>query len=843
MKNLFFVAFAAIAISACQKEIDDSRANASTGEIVTFTASVDNALTKTAVYYKDGVESFNTLFTSDDKISVNGVKTEQIAVSDDRKTIEFNVEGVTGPYYAVTAAHDKGYDPETQSYSIQYSGTGAPQKYRLVADGQYASYWSSADILAACGDSQNLQFKHMTTFYAITINKADSSLDSNIKSIYIRQGNGGNIAGSWKLSFEDNTPKLTPATLSALIGYDCGEEGVSQDATMIVGLPAYNYEEGLVFTIKDVNGNFASYKVPASKTQHAADGGMIIPFKPAFAPASGTIKTVEDWEAFAAAVNSSNDWDLYRWVGDGTVKLGANIEAENLTTITKKFPYVFDGCGYTITRTAATRPLFLELSGEIKNLTLAGNLTLSNDYGAPFVRKLNAGSKLTGCTNRMSITCNIANAATYVAGIAAYASTLQIKTEEGTEEGTEDETEAQTLTIAETETPVTTISQCYNYGSIEVTADYSSYSKSTALIMTVGGIIADVRAGGDEADGYVHYSVNFDQCKNFGDIKVTPIPHSDHTSIGMGITGLGGIVGFIRSGHSFTLNDCDNEGDITLSAEQMKTANGMKAYSICMGGVLGLSVINGGLGLSLAGNDVELKDCDNSGTLYNCGDNYATGKVATTKVYTGGIAGALVGLESDFTSLLNCINEGDIYTYDLVTGDQNIISGRPAYNAVAGGLVGFGAYLDIDGCSVDCTIGNGKRQMYSWGGMIGYAAKPFHIKNNTTLKLSGYSARIANCADNIAIVAAAPVYYQKSSNVLDFPADLKGSSITGVLSVSGNVKNFATAGTGSTTFVDSAYTDLFTSQETVVSNLVCGMGYTTYSSDVSCTATINYSAN
>ena len=840
MKNLLFVAFAAIAITACQKEMDDNRVNASTGEIVTFTASVDNALTKTAVYYKDGVESFNTLFTSDDKISVNGVKTEQIAVSDDRKTIEFSVEGVTGPYYAITAAHDKGYDPETQSYSIQYSGTAAPQKYRLVADGQYASYWSSADILAACGDSQNLQFKHMTTFYAITINKADSSLDSNIKSIYIRQGNGGNIAGSWKLSFEDNSPKLTPATLSALIGYDCGEEGVSQDATMIVGLPAYNYEEGLIFTIKDVNGNFASYKVPASKTQHAADGGMIIPFKPAFKPASGTIKTVEDWEAFAAAVNSSNDWDLYRWVGDGTVKLGANIEAENLTTITKKFPYVFDGCGYTITRTAATRPLFLELSGEIKNLTLAGKLTLSNDYGAPFVRKLNAGSKLTGCTNRMSITCNIANAATYVAGIAAYASTLQIKTEEGTE----DETEAQTLTIAETETPVTTISQCYNYGSIEVTADYSSYSKQTALIMTVGGIIADVRAGGDEADGYVHYSVNFDQCKNFGDIKVTPIPHSDHKSIGMGITGLGGVVGFIRSGHSFTLNDCDNEGDITLSAEQMKTANGMKAYSICMGGVLGLSVINGGLGVSVNGNDIELTNCDNSGTLYNCGDNYSGSQAATTKVYTAGIAGALVGLENDFAVLKTCTNTGDIYTYDLVTGDQSIISGRTPYNPVAGGLVGFGAYLDMDGCTVDCTIGNGKRQMYSWGGMIGYAATKFHVRNNTTLNISGYSARIANCAGNIAIIAAAPVYYQNDTKPLDFVPALSGSTITGTLTVSGSVKNFAAAGTSATTsLLDSNYTELFTSQETVVSNLVCGMGYTTYSSDVSCTATINYSAN
>ena len=132
--------------------------------------------------------------------------------------------------------------------------------------------------------------------------------------------------------------------------------------------------------------------------------------------------------------------------------------------------------------------------------------------------------------------------------------------------------------------------------------------------------------------------------------------------------------------------------------------------------------------------------------------------------------------------------------------------------------------------------------MYSWGGMIGYAAKPFHIKNNTTLNISGYSARIANCAGNIAIIAAAPVYYQKASNALDFPADLSGSTITGTLSVSGSVKNYASAGTGSGSFVNSEYTELFTSQETVTSNLVCGMGYTSADTDISCTATITYSA-
>ena len=76
MKNLLFVAFAATTIIACQKEMEDNRLNASTGEIVTFTAYVDNADTKTAIYYEDGVSSFETLFTSDDVIAVNGVKSK-----------------------------------------------------------------------------------------------------------------------------------------------------------------------------------------------------------------------------------------------------------------------------------------------------------------------------------------------------------------------------------------------------------------------------------------------------------------------------------------------------------------------------------------------------------------------------------------------------------------------------------------------------------------------------------------------------------------------------------------------------------------------------------------------
>ena len=84
IKNLLFVAFAATSIIACQKEMVEINNDVTpTGEIVTFSASVDNAETKTAIHYKDGVTTFETLFTSADAIAVNGVKSQIEVISED----------------------------------------------------------------------------------------------------------------------------------------------------------------------------------------------------------------------------------------------------------------------------------------------------------------------------------------------------------------------------------------------------------------------------------------------------------------------------------------------------------------------------------------------------------------------------------------------------------------------------------------------------------------------------------------------------------------------------------------------------------------------------------------
>ena len=794
IKKLLFVAFAAMTISACQEELENPNGGVQeAGELVAFTAGIDNAHTKTAIHYQDGVEVFKTLFTSGDLISVNGVKSATATPSDDQTELSFWVEDVTGPYYAVTGVHDKGYDEATASYELQVSGTGAPQKYRTTgANGEYASFWTSADILAGYSEDETLNFKHMSVFYAITIDQATSSVDDNIKSIYVRQGNGDHIAGMWNLTFEgeDHTPTLAPKSLTAFIAYDCGEEGVSQGTTMIVGLPAYNYEEGLIFTIKDVNGKFASFKVPAEKTQHAADGGHIIPFKPNFNPQSRSIKSVEDWEAFAACMNAgSNDWDVYTWIGDGTIKLEANITADDLTPITKEFKYVFDGNSKTITRNNATSPLFLEVSGEVRNLTLAGELKLDND-GAPFVRTLNPGGKITDCANYMNVTFELKNHTTYIAGFAAVLPTTEVEGD-----------------------IVTEISGCTNNGTITGTAEYTDGEKYNVAI---GGVVGDVRAGGDAP-----YSVVLYDCENVGEIRFTPIPPADHETPGMAFTGIGGVAGWIRSCKSATLNDCDNSGNITLSAEEMKTSKGMKAYSICMGGIVGCGTDCTGLGLTLNGYDISLTECNNSGVLYNCGDNYSKSSEGHNKVYTGGVAGALVGLESEYAKLSTCSNTGDVITYDLCSDDApapSVVSIRTAYNAVAGGLIGFGGYLDMENITVSCQIGNGKRPMVSWGGVIGYAVRPFSF-NGGTLDLGGYFQRISDYKFNRAVVAVVP------DATTGLTPNVEGSSIKGSLTVSGILKSsgsLLSSASTTTSLVTTLTVSLFNTKAKVTSNLIGG---------------------
>lgn len=818
IKNFMLVAFAATSIVACQKEEANQNDIAPKGEVVTFTGSLDQAQTKTAIWYTEEGATFPTLFTSADKIAVNGVMSkadilddatgnseykEGVSPSKDQTNITFDVEGVTPPYYAVTGTHSKGYADGV--YNIQVSGTGAQQKFRTVAGGEYVSFWTSADILAAYSETESFEFKHMSTFYAITIDSENSTVKDNIKNIYVRQGDGSYIAGQWILKFEgeDHTPVLAPEKLTAYIGYDCLEGGVAQGTTMIIGLPAYDYESGLIFTIKDINGKFASYKVAAEKTQHAADGGKIIPFKPAFKPGDGVINSAADWNEFAAFVNNTNekkDWEIYRWIGAGgnTITLGKDIEAEDLDPITVDFTYTLDGNGKTITRTNAKKALFTSVSGTVKNLTLAGNFEATAPQGdAPFVSTLAPGGTISGCTNKMTVTFEKADHA-YVAGI--------VKMMTGG-----------------------TIENCINDGTISAKL-INTADKNVA----VAGIVAQVNASGQD--------IVIKDCLNKQAVTFAPVVES--SSYGSKVCGVGGVAGWLRAAKSFTLENCDNEGAVTYSSEFITSANGSKAYPICVGGVAGIAAAQNTGGYiedpsEVGGLTISMTDCDNSGPVYNCGSVYLSSSTTNKKeikkrVFTGGLVGSLTGKSDRYASLVSCTNTGSVTPYDK-TGDG--ASTQACYTSVVGGLIGFGGYINMDKCTVNCAVGTNKRAVMAWGGVIGTTVEPFSL-SNSNVYVTGFFQRIGNYGGNRAIVATVPYLFgTTASNTMSIVPDVSGSTITNC-NIGGEVKtSTSTLSTANGEKTDDISTGdwsgtLFNSESKTSSNLVCGQGYETVADDV-----------
>ena len=767
IKNLLFVAFAATSIIACQKELVDDTQNDSTPKtLVTFTATTDDVETKTMIYYESELEerSFKTRFTESDYFMVNGYKSGKLEKVDKNKvgteisfTVPFDEGKEEGPYYAVTAAQvaeEACFNESTHTYTLSISGT---QNYRRVKSLTNTSYDEDAHILAAYSNEDlNMSFKHMSTFLAITIQQEEvNEFTDNIETVYVRQGDGGNIAGKWLLKFnENNEPYLEPGSedeLTSVISYKAGnvaKDGVEQGMVLIIGVPSYNYENGLLVTIKDVNGKFVSFKI--NDANYAEKGGVIIPFKPKFNPGSGVIKTAQDWNDFAAAVNSSKDADLYRWVGNGTVKLGADINDDEveLATITKKFPYVFDGDTHTITRNNARRSLFLEVSGEIKNLTLDGTLSLTGN-GAPFVYQLDAGGKLTNCTNKMDVSFEINSSGAYVSAFAAV---------------------LPTSTYAGEEILPNVISGCINEGSISGIVDVSTSN----IPVAVGAIVGDVRSVANEK---CHLTI--ENCANNADITVTPKSGSDSTT-GMTLCSVGGIAGRIRSGSAtMVFDNCDNTGNITLSGEQIVSETGLKAHPICVGGIIGLGAGVSSNVLTTSGVTIKFNDCDNIGAVYNGGVNASAVEDAKDKVYAGGFAGALMGKSTGYTELIRCTNTGSVQTYDLVGAD----SALPGNCAVVAGFVGFGGYLNMDGCTVNCTVSNGKRPTAAWSGVIGFALRPFTL-TNSSVYASGNFQRMLAYKMHRAMVAVYPLnYYVKNGDsetrtAMTMVPDLKGTVVT-----------------------------------------------------------------
>lgn len=778
--------------------------------VMVFSASLEDAVdTKTYITTPepDGANEgkYVPKWNSSDKIKVNGVESAAGVRYPDFTTASFSFsEEVTGPFYAIAPSDgDRTWDAENTRFSVLVKGTGAPQKYRNYTDessddrGTNPTYDMSHAILAAYSENTTLQFQQLTSYFKLTFTKgAGVSEGTKIKTIYIRQGEAAdtpNIAGTWRVTFDGKgVASIVPSTLTAIIAYNCmvnggtATDGVAFGSPVIITLPSYNFSNGLIITVKDTEDHFQSFGIPAASSNLSTKKGTLITKTLTYNPQSGTINSVEDWEAFAAAVNAEvEDWDLYKWVGNGTVKLGADIEAASLTRITN-FKYTFDGQDHSITRTGSTVPLFETISGEVKNLVLEGSMTktTSETKLAPLAYTLAAGGKITSVTNRMNLT-----AGSVESGLSAncYLAGIVYEVRGGIIDG------------------------CHNNGTITANLNVSNNRQCR-----VAGIAADINN--------VEEDVQIKDCTNYGHLTINPVT----TTSAKGINGgaIGGIVAWINSGsYVVSLNNCDNDesGIVEWTAaypiDSESSQNIGIRRALCIGGIIGnaapldwssnkypMIAPDGTNGFN-----VSMSNCDNAGQVlgraicYSGPVEYQNTIASNTrevsgKVYIGGLAGALVGNSATQASLSSCTNTGIVKSYDYATSGTDYASNQAGFNAILGGLIGWGGYVSITGCTSGGVLGQQIRPVFALGGVIGYGVRPFSI-SSTTVSITGYffGGKMAKTStdsstsnitgNNYAYFVATPKSI--ASTNLDIIPDVSGSIISSC-SVTGSISTCAT---------------------------------------------------
>ena len=791
IKNMTAFLLAAVAFCSCgREELPEKTENA---DGVVLHAGLVSAQTKTWLDSEGSKDSpTKKVYWSDgDKINVNGQVSSPVSVTEGEKISEadFHLRSVDGPYNVIYP-HDIVLDEIYDEAGCVTISLASSQTYHPT------TFASGSAVMYGYSESENVTLHNLCAAVRVNLTGAVGVSAASLVS----ESTDAPICGTFRLC--PQTGELVPVEGEVSLSLEFEEVTLSPEGTdFYFTIPAGDYSAGLSFYFTNASDGRKMQCV--WKPEAALEAGRLYSFNEVtYAPEAKDIETAQEWEEFVLALAGEGDLGKFLYK-DGAVRLGADIEGD-LSSITSDFTYILDGAGHTLTRTNATKALFSTVSGEVRNLTVAGNLTLA-DEGATLANILAVGGKIANCTNKMTVTFELADHA-YVGGI--------VKTANGG-----------------------TIEGCVNDGVITVKVDVSAADKNAA----VGGILARVEAA--DAD------ITVKNCKNTSDVILMPNSAAD-ASFGMKVCGLGGIVGWVNKVQSVTLDNCDNEGNVTFSADLIKGENGTAAYSICVGGVLGIGAPQNTSGYLITpsaenGYAMTFTGCDNIGTVYNGGVVYLSASTSTKKqtnkrVFTGGLAGSLLGTEAAYVSLTSCTNTGKVYTYDL-TGDT--ASKEACYSAVSGGLVGFGGYLDMDACTVNCTMGNGKRAVMSYGGVIGCAIMPFELSNSNVF-VSGYYQRIGNYQGNRAAVAAVPVLFgTNTSNTMNIAPNVSGSKITNC-KIGGNVMTtssaLSTANGEKTDDLSNGYdgTILFGSAATLysedgsVNNLVAGQGYSTAADDV-----------
>lgn len=663
-----------------------------------------------------------------DVIAVNSLKSSRTRVNAydySKAEFAFNVALPT-PYcgvfpYSAYASYDRTNNTGTVILpDNQYSNNGA--------------FDTDASVMLAYSEKEGeLQFQHALAYIQLTVNP--TSTTGNIKKITVADDSGNAMSGTFNATFSSDNCSINSSNVDgSAVTLNCQGEGLELGKSVLIAIPARDYN-GLTFSVVDENADFMKMDMK-DLTLHA-EQGKVYPLSIDFEPGAffGTIESELDWNSFAAKAAKG-----YSFEGE-TVKLLADIAADDLDMISGTFKGEFLGGGHRITQNANTKPLFEVIGeqGKVSNLIADGSfssfaypqqsgnavvamknlgsieqvevncsasLTISTDVVLGSVAAQNGGI-IKNCTNKGDaiITQHVGkNILTSLGGgISAYGNTIS---------GIADNT---ALPHSDASSHAGQFVKCTNSGKVQVsvTGDGVSLASGKGSVVglnSYGGICGIVTMEG----------VKFEACNNKGDISRSSVSESSSSAA----SALGGILGLnakffytwtnreatlcydTSSGYNMTVSNCSNEGAIISKCRHSGciTNDRSGARIDYVGGIVGLSIAQTNAGTVISG-------CSNTGTLAG---GWSSG---VNTVALGGVAGG-----ASNTSIKNSTALCSLRSLD-----------GAAVGAV-GGFVAFAkknvAVSEHSKCYAKFNITQPNKELASlWGLAIGNAVESASLEN------------------------------------------------------------------------------------------------------------------
>ena len=742
---LFVTAFLLSVLSGCVNETLQPESS----KELKVSVSLASVQTKTYLGEVDG-NVRQVYWSEGDAVSMNGFASDVLTADQAGKaTAEFKFYNGSVPYRVIyPASICKEFTPDgmvtvdvpaTQEYSSDSFGKGSAILYG------YSDVEGSPVVLHnLCG--------------AVKVSLKSEAGAMIKRAVLISNDKTVPVAGTFVIDPQTGAYTVSEGVKSISLNIDQVTVDANGQQSFYFTVPYGSYPAG--FTVKFYDSDLRLMECSWLRDKDATNAGVNIAagklyeFNPVdFIPGKKEILTGEDWKYIAEKINAGEtDWKA-AYLDGNTIRLGDDIVLpEGTPRIVANFTYELDGKGYSITNPSASDALIKTLpsGGVIRNLTMAGEMktpdaTKTLVEVAAFVHTI-SGGKIEDCVNEM-----VFNVDSKRVIFGAF---------------------ARTFSAGE-------INRCVNNADMNITMDLASQKSddlSSADFKGFGGGL--VATCFEPTTG----SPVFNDCVNNGDLNISV----NTVGLGLARAGFAGVLGYISlkadakyKEYYPILKNCTNNGDVTFSYVD-NSANSKIQCSV--GGIVGLSaalistkstsptsdVKYGAISSSVDHYHVEIENCTNTGRINNNATSSVTAAEFNSKIYTGGIAGALLGSSTNHAKIINCKNTGEVVPYSVKVNPYS----RASVCGVSGGILGLGGYVDIEGGVMNAKVGSAQTRSFATAGVIGLAVHKFSIKDmsvNADISMIQTDDKYTKNSHALAVT--------NSTEILK--TDLSGSEITG----------------------------------------------------------------